>query len=172
LDGLADCLDGLAGRDRTDRLAIMRDSRIGVFGAVGLILYFLASLLALAELPAGSRGRILLLAPVAGRLAPLVIGPRFSPATSERGLGGQFLSSLSGWAGPVNLVGTLALGSWLFGPYGVAMALGSLLVAFAWSAFLARRLGGLTGDVLGSGVELCELAVLIGASSLAQLRLI
>src|SRR5262245_46438983 len=39
LDGLADCLDGLAGRDAQHRLAIMRDSRIGAFGAVGLILF-------------------------------------------------------------------------------------------------------------------------------------
>ncbi|MGH3117935.1 MAG: adenosylcobinamide-GDP ribazoletransferase, partial [Gaiellales bacterium] len=39
LDGLADCLDGLVGRDPAQRLAIMHDSRIGAFGAVGLILF-------------------------------------------------------------------------------------------------------------------------------------
>jgi adenosylcobinamide-GDP ribazoletransferase len=41
LDGLADSLDGLAGRDPAQRLAIMRDSRIGAFGAMGLILVLL-----------------------------------------------------------------------------------------------------------------------------------
>jgi len=41
LDGLADCLDGLGGRDAEHRLAIMRDSRIGAFGALGLILLLL-----------------------------------------------------------------------------------------------------------------------------------
>src|SRR5215471_18662596 len=41
LDGLADCLDSLGGRDAEQRLAIMRDSRIGAFGALGLILLLL-----------------------------------------------------------------------------------------------------------------------------------
>ena len=49
LDGLADCLDGLSGRDPAHRLAIMRDSRIGSFGAVGLILLLLLEVATLAE---------------------------------------------------------------------------------------------------------------------------
>ena len=50
LDGLADCLDGLVGRDREHRLAIMRDSRIGTFGAVGLILFLMLEIVTVAEL--------------------------------------------------------------------------------------------------------------------------
>src|SRR5918996_2456793 len=49
LDGLADCLEGLMGRDREHRLAIMRDSRIGTFGAVGLILFLMLEIVAGAE---------------------------------------------------------------------------------------------------------------------------
>src|SRR5436309_1201627 len=55
LDGLADCLDGLVGRDAEHRLSIMRDSRIGAFGAIGLILFLLLEIAAVAELPAGLR---------------------------------------------------------------------------------------------------------------------
>ncbi len=172
LDGLADCLDGLGGRDRQHRLAIMRDSRIGAFGAIGLILYFLIALLALAEIPVGARGRVLLLAPVAGRLAPLLIGPRFGAASPDHGSGGAFLSALSGWAGPAHLVGVLALGAWLLGPWGPAITLGALLAVFLWSAFLAWRFGGLTGDALGSGVELGELAILLAGASLAHRGLV
>ena len=51
LDGLADCLDGLAGHDAEHRLAIMRDSCIGAFGAIGLILFLLLEVVAVAELP-------------------------------------------------------------------------------------------------------------------------
>ena len=51
LDGLADCLDGLVGRDREHRLAIMRDSRIGTFGAVGLVFVLMLELVAIAEIP-------------------------------------------------------------------------------------------------------------------------
>src|SRR5262245_41838435 len=48
LDGLADSLDGLGGRDRAHRLAIMRDSRLGTFGALGLVMDVLIAFLALA----------------------------------------------------------------------------------------------------------------------------
>ncbi len=172
LDGLADCLDGLGGRDRGHRLAIMQDSRIGAFGAVGLILYFLIALLALDEMPVGARGRVLLLAPVAGRLAPLLIGPRFSAARPDHGSGAAFLGAMSEWAGPVHLVAVAVLSAWLLGRWGPVILLGSLLAVFLWSAFLARRFGGLTGDALGSGVELGELAMLLTGASLAHARLI
>jgi hypothetical protein len=46
LDGLADCLDGLSGRDAATRLAIMGDSRIGTFGTIGLILFLMLELAA------------------------------------------------------------------------------------------------------------------------------
>jgi adenosylcobinamide-GDP ribazoletransferase len=167
LDGLADCLDGLGGRDRPERLAIMRDSRIGAFGAVGLIIYFLTVLVSLAEIPGGARGRVLLLAPTVGRLAPLLIGPRFRAASPGHGSGAAFLESMSPWAGPVNLVATCALSAWLLGRSGPVLVLGSLVAVSIWSVFLVQRFGGLTGDVLGSGVELGELAILLAGASLA-----
>jgi adenosylcobinamide-GDP ribazoletransferase len=172
LDGLADCLDGLGGRDGPRRLAIMRDSRIGAFGAVGLIVYFLTALLALADVPVPARGRVLLLAPTVGRLAPLLIGARFTAASPAQGAGAAFLGTMSRWAGPAHLVLVAALSAWLLGPWGLVLTLGALLAVFLWSAFLVRRLGGLTGDVLGSGVELAELVVLLGGASLAPRGLV
>ena len=118
LDGLADCLDGLGGRDREHRLAIMHDSRIGVFGAVGLMFYLLIAVVALAEIPTGARGCILLMAPVVGRLAPLVIAPRFSPANPDHGPGAAFVRALSPWAGLVHLVAIAVFSAWLLGPLG------------------------------------------------------
>ena len=172
LDGLADCLDGLGGRDQPDRLAIMRDSRIGTFGAIGLILDVLIALLALAALPPGTRGRILLLAPVVGRLAPLLVSPRFRAATPDHGAGDSFQSAISDWAGLAHLIAAAALGAWLLGPWGPGMIVTALGAVFVWSAFLAARLGGLTGDALGSGVELGELAILLAGASLAHRGLI
>ncbi|MGH7401649.1 MAG: adenosylcobinamide-GDP ribazoletransferase, partial [Candidatus Rokuibacteriota bacterium] len=81
LDGLADSLDGLAGRDAARRLAVMRDSRIGVFGAAGLALLLLLTVTALAGLSASVRLRVLVLAPVIGRVAPLLAGAWLAPAT-------------------------------------------------------------------------------------------
>lgn len=172
LDGLADCLDGLAGADAGRRLAIMRDSRVGVFGAVGLILYFLMTLVALADVPVGNGWPILLVAPVVGRLAPLLVGACFRAATPEHGTGAWFLRSIPRGAGPSYLAGVLALAGWLLGPWGAVMAASALVAVFACSAVLARRLGGLTGDVLGAGVELGELAFVLAGASFSHMGLI
>jgi len=171
LDGLADSLDALGGREPGARLAIMHDSRIGVFGAVGLILMFLISMMALAEMPPAARWRVLLLAPVVGRLGPVLMATSFQAATPESGAGARFMAAVPRWAGPLGLGATAALAALLLGRWGVAMLVLALAVVFVWSAFLAGRLGGLTGDSLGASVELGELGVLLGGAAVAHLGL-
>jgi adenosylcobinamide-GDP ribazoletransferase len=172
LDGLADVLDGLAGRNAELRLAIMRDSRIGAFGAAGIVLCFLISAGALDALPAGRHPAMLLLAPAAGRLAPLLIGPLFPAASPGQGAGAAFLEGLSRWAAPVYVSGLWILATALLGPWGgllLSLALASVLL---WAVFVASRLGGLTGDALGSSVEIGELATLVSAAALIHLRVL
>ncbi|MBI2526140.1 MAG: adenosylcobinamide-GDP ribazoletransferase [Candidatus Rokubacteria bacterium] len=170
LDGLADCLDGLGGHGADQRLAIMRDSRIGVFGALGLILTFLIGVTALAELPGEARWRALLLAPVAGRLSPLVAAACFRAATPGAGAGGAFMVSLSPWAAAAGLVATGLLAAWLFGLPGALAVAAALVGVLLWSGFLSSRLGGLTGDVLGAGVELAELGTLLALAAASGVR--
>jgi adenosylcobinamide-GDP ribazoletransferase len=172
LDGLADVLDGLAGLDAERRVAIMRDSQIGVFGAAGLVLCLLIATAALDALPAGRHSGVLLLAPAVGRLAPILIGPLLPAATPGQGAGASFLEGLSPWAAPVCVAGiwilaTLLLGSW--GGLVLSLALGSVLL---WAVWLASRFGGITGDALGSSVELGELATLVAAAALMHLRVL
>src|SRR4029077_2361279 len=165
LDGLADVLDGLAGRDTTHRLSIMRDSRIGVFGAAGLVLFLVLVVTAVAELSGPTRGRLLVLAPVVGRVAPLLIAAWLRPATPGKGLGAAFAASLSRWAAPLWGLGGLALGGALLGPWGAAVVAAAWGAAVLWAVVAARRLGGLTGDVLGAVVELAELGVLLAGAA-------
>src|SRR5256885_15100426 len=80
LDGLADCLDGLAGRDPAERRAIMTDSRIGAFAAIGLIFFLMLELAAVSELPHAQRWRALLAAAVIARATPAPPGRLFRPA--------------------------------------------------------------------------------------------
>jgi adenosylcobinamide-GDP ribazoletransferase len=127
---------------------------------------------ALADIPAGLRGRILLLAPVVGRVAPILIGPWFRAATPLHGAGGAFLGALSMWIGAVYGAAASAGAAWLLGTWGLAAIGLALSAVWLWSAFLARRLGGLTGDALGAGVELGELSVLVAGAGLAHRGLI
>jgi adenosylcobinamide-GDP ribazoletransferase len=168
LDGVADCLDGLAGHDPARRLAIMRDSRIGVFGAAGLILLCLLTVAALAALAASLRLRVLVLAPMIGRVAPLLAGAWLAPATPGQGLGAAFAEGLSRGAGPAHVVASGVLAAWLLGIGGVAVAAAAWSLALLAAAFVARRLGGLTGDVLGAVVEVAELGTLLGAAAAAH----
>ncbi|MDO8476887.1 MAG: adenosylcobinamide-GDP ribazoletransferase [Candidatus Rokubacteria bacterium] len=172
LDGLADVLDGLAGRDAERRLAIMRDSRIGVFGAGGIVLCFLISAGALDALPAGRHPAMLFLAPAAGRLVPLLIGPLFPAASPGQGVGAAFLEGLSPWAGPVSVAGFWILAAALLGPWGGLLLSLALATVLLWAVFVASRLGGLTGDALGSSVEIGELATLVAAAALIHLRVL
>ena len=161
LDGLADCLDGLAGPDAGRRRAIMRDSRIGVFGAAGVALLLILFVTALSEVATPDRSRLLLLAPVVGRVSPLMAGAWLRSATPGQGLGGAFAASLSPWAGPLGGAAGLALAAWLLGPSGTAVAAAGLGLSVLWAAFAARRFDGITGDVLGAVVELGELATVV-----------
>ena len=160
LDGLADCFDGLVGRDATDRLRIMRDSRIGAFGAVGLILFLLLEVAAFTELAAPARWRALLVAPALARAMPPLVAWVFPPATAL-GQGAMFRSGLS--RGRVMVA--VALGGIVaFAVLGVAglaafVVAGSASLVLGW--FFTRRLGGVTGDVLGAIIELTELCVLL-----------
>ncbi len=161
LDGLADSLDGLTGKNPAERLAIMRDSRIGVFGTIGLVVVFLVGSVALADLSSALRQRALLLAPAVGRLAPLHLARRFSPATPGAGSGAAFMEAVTPSAfGLGALLVALAAGTMLW-PWGLfALGVG---VASSWGVghFLSRRLDGLTGDSLGAAVEVAELGVLL-----------
>lgn len=172
LDGLADAVDGLAGRDAERRIAIMRDSHLGVFGAVALGLCVLIFVGALDAVPAPRRPAVLLLAPAVGRLAPLLIGPLFPAATPGEGSGADFLAGLSPWATPVYVAGLWILSATMLGSWGglvLSLALASVLL---WAVFLVSRVGGLTGDALGGAVEIGEMATLTAAAALIHVHLI
>lgn len=160
LDGLSDCLDGLVGRDPGDRLRIMRDSRIGAFGAIGLILFLLLEVAAVSELSQPIRWRALLVAPAVARAMPPLVSWLCPPAT-PLGQGAMFRSGLRGWG----VLAAFALASAIAlltlhtaGLLVLALTTGSAL-ALGW--FSTRRLGGVTGDVLGACIEIAELLTLL-----------
>jgi len=162
LDGLADCMDGLVASDPEYRLQIMRDSRIGAFGAVGLILFLLLEIAALAELAAGLRWRVLLVVPAIGRATPALLSLCF-PAVP----GGQGAAFGAGVQQSAVLVGLAVAGVIAVAALGagglIALVVGCL-VSLALGRFFTTRLGGITGDVLGAGIEVAELAALLTVS--------
>ena len=160
LDGLADCLDGLAGRDREHRLAIMRDSRIGTFAAVGLVLFLMLEVVAVAEVPHSVRWRVLLAAPTIARATPPVLGRLFGPARSD-GQGAAFVAGVGVLGAGLAVMVALLTAFVTLGAAGIAATMLAVLVIWAGATFLSLRLGGLTGDVIGAAVEGAELVVVL-----------
>jgi adenosylcobinamide-GDP ribazoletransferase len=168
LDGLADCLDGLGGRDAEHRLAIMRDSRIGAFGALGLILLLLLEIAALTEMPSGVRARALLVVPTVARATPPLLARLFSPAKQD-GQGAAFGAGVGVLAAPIALSVALVVASAALRGLGIVVLIVSVVSALVLTRFFAMRVSGITGDVLGAAIEIAELAGLLTVSAWSHL---
>jgi adenosylcobinamide-GDP ribazoletransferase len=168
LDGLADCLDGLGGRDAEQRLAIMRDSRIGAFGALGLILFLLLEIAALSEMPSAVRARALLVVPAVARATPPLLARLFPPAKQE-GLGAAFGAGVGALAAPIALAIALVVAIVALRGLGIVVVVAAVVSALAVTRFFAVRVSGITGDVLGAAIEIAELAGLLTVSAWSHL---
>jgi adenosylcobinamide-GDP ribazoletransferase len=168
-DGLADVADGFGGgRNLEAKLEIMRDSRLGTYGAVGLLVSFAAKLSALAAIPDSHVVPALIAAHALAR----GILPAMSmnlPYARKDGLArnaGQPDAAISAMAGGLALVIALLSLSWTNAMF-AALAAGLGGFCMAWLAM--RQIGGQTGDVLGGAEQVSETAILVLlAARLAQ----
>ncbi|WP_323127239.1 adenosylcobinamide-GDP ribazoletransferase [Marinobacter sp. JSM 1782161] len=166
-DGLADTVDALGGGyTLEDRLRIMKDSRIGTYGAAALVMAL--GLKAALLLDARSIPMALLVAPAISRLTPLLLMRALPYVTlSEQsktkpvasGFPGTRLAVATGIAALIALTAT----PWMPGIVmtGLTATLG---VAMLWGLYLKSQLGGYTGDALGACVALSELVLLMGCT--------
>jgi len=145
VDGLADTADALGGRTRERRLEIMRDSRIGTFGAAAVALDLLIKVAAVQQLVSH------------GLLPALIAAGALSRASSV---------VLAGWLPYARESGT---GGVLGRPSRLALAVCAPAAPISYPFVLAYRrlLGGVTGDALGAAIELTETLVLVVAAALA-----
>lgn len=174
LDGVADLIDGLASsRDSGEARRIMKTPEVGAFGSTALASVLLVQVAGLqACLTAGKGEAAVVLSAVVGRLA-LVHACTRTPAASSTGLGALVACTvgrrvLPAWLGA--LATAAGLGSYAWAPAasvhglllstGLSVAVG-LMAADLLRRHAVRRLGGLTGDVLGAVCELASATALI-----------
>jgi adenosylcobinamide-GDP ribazoletransferase len=171
LDGLADTVDGLGSRrPREESLAIMRRPDVGPLGAAALLGVTAVQVTALAALgPGWLAAAALALAVITGRVAVLFATGPGSPAARADGLGALVASTtpvavMAAAAGM--LLAAAGGGGYLLGGLSVAIRGGAAVLAgLAASGLLrraaVRRLGGITGDVLGALIEVGTAATLL-----------
>ena len=157
-DGLADAADGLfGGGSPEERLSIMRDSRIGAFGAIALCLFLIGRHAGLEELLRDGRAIGPLIAAGAVSRAVMLLAFRLTPPARSDGLAaavGMPSNLATGLGCCLAAVIALAAVGWDAVP---AAAL-SLAAGIALARYARRRIGGTTGDVLGSVQQVAELA--------------
>ncbi len=157
LDGWTDCWDALpASVSPERRFEILKDSRLGTFGAVGLVFLLAVKVGAVAQ--ADFRPMLLLLAPVAGRAIMLLVV--FGSPHRLEGMGAIFLGELDrrmlGWVAILGL-GPAILGGW----QAIVAVGGAYLGALLFRRFAESRLKAINGDVIGAVCELSEALVLL-----------
>lgn len=156
-DGLADTFDGLGGSpDRERALTIMKDSRIGAFGTVALVLVLLARIGALLSL-GGAAMAALIGAHALARLSSLPLIRWLPYARADGGTGKPFAGGVgdTGLAAAVAATALLTLVLW--GPSAVVVWLVVALLVGVTGWWYYRRLGGITGDTLGATNQFVEL---------------
>jgi cobalamin 5'-phosphate synthase/cobalamin synthase len=161
IDGLADTADGLGSyRDAASALAIMKKPDVGPFGVAAIVVVLLVQVAGAAAVlgrPWPSALAAVVVATATGRLGATLACRGGVPAAREEGLGALVAGTVRGpWlalvAVSVAFVAAFAVpGRPWQGPLGVALGLAAVLLLVGHTV---RRLGGITGDVLGAAIEL------------------
>jgi adenosylcobinamide-GDP ribazoletransferase len=165
-DGLIDTFDGfLSGKKNKDEiLAVMRDSRQGALGFIAAFSLYILKICFFYEILRVRTGEFplfLMAVPALSRGGVAVTGSVFPYAGGKKGLGKDFVSSI----GPLQAI----LSFFLMVVFSFSRQnLFSLLYApvscvfwIVWSLICRRKIGGITGDTIGAGIELSELFVLM-----------
>ena len=169
LDGLADTADALgSGKPAHAALEIARRGDVGPFGVVTLVLVLLVQVTALAvATEAGEDAIAVVIAVVTGRVAIVIACARGIPAARPEGLGALVAgtvpkSAAIAWVlvsvGAAGTASAWLAGTWIVGAVAVIAGLGVCLLVVARAV---RRLGGITGDVLGAAAELSATTALL-----------
>lgn len=159
-DALADFCDGFGGGNTQEKiLTIMKDSRIGTYGAIALVLLLMSKFLLINEIEAGSIPLVIISAHAFSRLNPvlLIFSSKYvradetskSKPVGKKGSATTFIVALLFGLGPLFLIPLK------FIPFLIII---QLLVFFVFRLYIHKKLGGYTGDILGALQQFSEIA--------------
>ena len=161
IDGLADTLDGLmGGHDKMSRLEIMKDSRIGTAGALGVMLLLLVKYLCFNNLFDNDKASALLTAPMLGRWSQILMVFR-SNYGREEGMSSAFIGHLRLSGMIATAAVAIGLAVFVSGVWAVVLISGVAIFTVLCRWYIVRKLGGVTGDAIGAVSELNETLTLL-----------
>ncbi len=159
-DGLADCADGFGGGHTRDKiLLIMRDSRIGTYGALALILSLSARVLLLTAIPLDRVLPTLVAANILSRWTALPLSYFLPAARQQDGQGARVARLTSSTSLIVGTIFTLCFVGYLLRSQAIAPIAVAIILTVLSAWFYQRKIGGITGDCFGATNQLTELAI-------------
>ena len=165
LESLADWADGFAGRDPKAILRIMKDTRVGAFGVTAIALLLIGKYAAIfAVVSARSDFAVLVLAPVLARWTLTIIAATSTYPRPEGGTAKEFVGKGGAEVilqATVLMVIAVLLAAPLRGMIYLSLAAGA---AWLFRQNSMKRVGGITGDILGADCEMVELVILMASS--------
>ncbi len=173
LDGLADVADALGSAAGPQRArAVMKDPSVGAFGVMTLVLVLVVQVVALGSTSEpGHAAFALVVAAVTGRLSVALACVDGVPAAASSGLGSTVAGTVTRVSAALLTLTVLvgvALAAWLVGLGPLALWPAAVVIGLVAGAVVTsicvRRLGGVSGDVLGASLETATTAVLVVAA--------
>jgi len=160
MDGLSDTADAfLSGKPKDEMLAIMRDSRIGVMGAVSIVSVILLKIGLISAVPAPLKTNTLLLMCVLSRWSS-VLAVFLFPYAREDGKARVFIEGMNLKIFALSLFAAIVVAFAIWRLKGILALLIVAGCVYLGGRFASRKIGGITGDTIGAGIELTEVAAL------------
>lgn len=161
LDGFADMLDGFyAGKNKNDILRIMDDAHIGTMGVIGIFCITGLKFFALQSIPQKILYPSLLLFPALSRWS-LVFSCIISEPAKNEGLGKIFIDTVSKKDFLISTIITILISFFIFKLKGFFILIAVFFVSFVFLKLTSKKIGGITGDILGALNEIVETLVLL-----------
>lgn len=159
-DALADAADGFGGGWGKDQiLSIMRDSRVGSFGALAIALALLARFVFLKDIAPLRLDRYLVAGQVACRWTALPLAFFLPSAREQSGQGARVAGQISALTLATGTLLTAAILAAALGMKALWVGLAAVLVTVASGTYFRHRIGGVTGDCLGAANQVAEVAI-------------
>ena len=166
IDGLADTFDGIFSNRNKDRmLEIMKDSRIGTFGVLGIIFVILSNLVISFYIDY----RFLLLLPVVGRTSALISASISQYARKEAGMGTTFINNCKLKEVLIGIIFTLTISTLIINYKAGLITLITFILVLIQTSYIKNKINGATGDTLGFIIEISQTIFIFTAYLLKEI---
>jgi len=160
-DGLADVADAFgSGGDKARTLEILDDPRLGTYGVLALSLSLIARVAAIGSLDGWTVAAVLPAAQALSRASASCVMPVIPPARPS-GLGARYSAGVTPKRVLAGVSAAAVVSGALLGWWAIAATALALTVTAGVGALAARKIGGITGDVLGAAQQLSEIGILV-----------